>query len=162
VSKFVPGQALDLACGDGRHSLWLAEHRWDVTGVDYSRAALEILQQRARDKGVHIKTVLADLERHEFVVEAEAYDLIIVCNYLQRDLFASIRKGTRIGGIVIAIIPIADNDPEAKPMNPAYLLNPGQLRDEFRGWELLHDVEGKLPGDTHKRAMAQLVARRRA
>lgn len=37
----VPGYAIDLACGDGRHARWLRENGWDVTAVDFSPVALE-------------------------------------------------------------------------------------------------------------------------
>jgi len=104
ASKLVPGRALDVASGAGRHAIWLAERGWQVTAVDNSPTAMQILQQRSRDKAVLIHSIVADLERHEFVIERESYDLIVVCNYLQRDLFPSIRSGTRIGGIVIAVI----------------------------------------------------------
>ena len=162
ASTWVPGRALDLACGAGRHALWLAEHGWDVTAVDYSRTGLEILNQRAQAKGLRIHSVCADLERHEFVIERDAYDLIVDCNYLQRDLFPAIREGVRMGGNVIAVIAMVDRDPNIKPMNPAFLLNPGELRSQFEGWELLHDIEGKRSADCHGRAMAEIIARKTA
>jgi 2-polyprenyl-3-methyl-5-hydroxy-6-metoxy-1,4-benzoquinol methylase len=43
-----PGKALDLACGTGRNAIWLAREGWDVTAVDGARAALEILEERAK------------------------------------------------------------------------------------------------------------------
>jgi SAM-dependent methyltransferase len=159
-TSLAPGRALDLACGAGRHSIWLAERGWRVTAVDSSRAAIEILQQRAVEKGVTVDVRIADLEHQEFVIEPDSYDLIVVCNYLQRNLFPSIRAGTRAGGIVVAIIALVDNDPAVKPMNPAFLLNPGELRTEFDGWELLHDFEGKRERDHRRRATAEVVARR--
>src|SRR5437899_4940942 len=159
--KITPGSALDVACGTGRHAIWLARRGWQVTAVDSSRTAIDILGQRASEKGLVVSTVLADLERHEFVIEPESYELIVVCNYLQRDLFPSIRAGTRIAGIVVAIIAMVDSDPNIRPMNPAYLLNPGELRAQFEGWDLIHDVEGKPAEDPSRRATAEVMARRR-
>lgn len=163
ITKFVSdlraGRALDVACGLGRHALWLAERAWKVTAVDSSPVAMQILEEQSREAGLSLNLVDADLERREFVIEPDAYDLIVVCNYLQRDLFSSIKAGTRIGGIVIATIPMVDNDPNIKPMNPSYLLNPGELRAEFAGWDVIHSFEGKLQGTDH-RATADIVARK--
>ena len=161
ASRLAPGRALNVASGTGRHAIWLAEHGWKVTAVDYSRIAIEILRQRCRDRGLAVESVTADLERHEFGIKPESYDLIIVCNYLQRDLFATLKSGTRIGGTVIAVIALVDNDPNIRPMNPAYLLNPGELQAEFQGWEIVHSFEGKSAADPHRRRTAEIVARRR-
>jgi SAM-dependent methyltransferase len=158
AAKFPPGRALDLACGAGRHALWLAEHGWQVTAVDSSRSAIEILQQKADDRGVPVHSVLADLERHEFKIERGAYDLIVIVNYLQRDLLGAIRAGVRSGGAVIAVIAMVDDDPGVRPMNPDYLMNPGELSAEFRGWQLLHGFEGKPEEDSSRRATAEIVA----
>lgn len=155
-----PGRALDLACGVGRHALWLAEHGWQVTAVDASAVAIETLQQRAEARGVNVDARVAELERDEFVIEPSAYDLIVVTCYWQRDLFPALRAGVRVGGLVVAVIAMVDDDPQVKPMNPAFLLKPGELRALFDGWELLHDFEGKPSGQAGKRAMAEISARR--
>jgi tellurite methyltransferase len=159
VSDFPAGSALDVACGLGRHAVWLAERGWQVTAVDSSAVAMQILEEHSRGAGLSLNLVTADLERDAFVIERESYDLIVVCNYLQRDLFPSIKAGAHVGGIVIATIPMVDNDPNIKPMNPAYLLNPGELRAEFTGWDVIHSFEGKLP-NTGQRATADIVARK--
>jgi tellurite methyltransferase len=160
TAKLDPGRALDVACGTGRHAIWLAECGWTVTAVDSSRVALEFLQERAREKSVAVRSVLADLEQHEFIVTPQSYELVVVCNYLQRDLFPSIRAGTCVGGIVIAIIAMVDHDPNIRPMNPAYLLNPGELRAQFEGWQVIHAFEGKPSGDSSRRSTAEIIARR--
>jgi 2-polyprenyl-3-methyl-5-hydroxy-6-metoxy-1,4-benzoquinol methylase len=54
AQRLTPGKALDLACGTGRNALWLAEHGWSVTAVDGSPAAIEILRQRASEKGIPV------------------------------------------------------------------------------------------------------------
>jgi SAM-dependent methyltransferase len=155
-----PGCALDLACGGGRHAIWLAERGWRVTAVDSSPAAIAIVDRRAQENNITIQAVVADLEQHEFAIEPEAWDLILVCNYLQRDLFPAIRSGIRIGGMVVCVIAMVDEDPHIKPMNPAYLLHPGELRQEFHDWKILHDFEGKPAGTAPRRAIAEIAARR--
>jgi tellurite methyltransferase len=153
-----PGRALDLACGLGRHALWLAQRGWQVSAVDSSRKAIETLSERSHANGVSIDLHLADLESDDFAIEPMAYDLIVVVRYLQRNLFPSIRAGVRAGGVFLSVIAMVDDDPAVSPMNPDYLLEPNELRSYFSSWELLHDREEK--SDPKRRAMAELVARR--
>ena len=40
IASLTPGRALDLAAGEGRNSVWLAERGWSVTAVDFSRVGL--------------------------------------------------------------------------------------------------------------------------
>jgi len=63
-----PGRALDLACGSGRNALWLAEHSWNVTAVDGSATAVEILRGHAGRLGVPIDVRVADLENAGFTI----------------------------------------------------------------------------------------------
>jgi SAM-dependent methyltransferase len=84
-----PGRALDLACGSGRHAVWLKERGFEVTAVD--REIGEIA-------GVHF--VQADLEAHEYRIEPDMWDLIVCWLYWQPDLLAEIARGVREGGIV--------------------------------------------------------------
>ncbi len=160
ATQLEAGRALDLACGTGRHAILLAERGWQVTAVDNSKVAIESLLERASAQGVQVDARVADLERGEFNIEPDTYDLIVNCLYLQRDLFPAIRAGVRVGGFVVAVIALVDDDPQVKPMNPAFLLKPGELRAVFAGWELLHDFEGKPSGRAGKRAMAEIVVRR--
>jgi tellurite methyltransferase len=160
ASELKPGCALDLACGTGRHAIFLAERGWRVTAVDASRIGIEMAETMAKLRKVEVDWRIADLERGEFEIEAEGYDLICDFYYLQRDLFARIRAGVRRGGHFIAAIHTIDDSPDVKPMNPAFLLQPGELRAEFRGWEILHDYEGEPSEDGHQRRTAEIVARK--
>jgi tellurite methyltransferase len=160
IEKLPPGRALDLACGAGRHAFVLAEQGWRVTAVDASRVAIDLVRERARERHLEVDARLADLEKHEFDIQPDAFDLICDCCYLQRDLFPAIRTGVRPGGIMIAIIHLVDPSPDVKPMNPEFLLCPGELRGLFAGWEILHDFEGKPAGAPHERSVVEIVARR--
>lgn len=160
AARLKPGRALDVACGAGRHSIFLAERGWQVTAVDNSSVAIELLRQRAAARGARVDARVADLERSEFVIEPNTYDLIINCCYLQRDLFSSIRAGVCTGGLVIAVVAMVDDDPNIKPMNPAFLLQPDELKTIFADWEWLYQFAGKRARAEPRRALAELVARR--
>src|SRR5436309_2322736 len=95
VEKLHPGRALDLACGVGRHALFLAERGWRVVAVDASRVAIEIVRKQARERGLDVDGRVADLDKHEFEMQPRSFDLICDCYYLQRDLFPAIRDGVR-------------------------------------------------------------------
>lgn len=150
-----PGRALDLACGSGRHALWLAQHGWQVTAVDGSPAAIALLQASAERLGISIHARVADLEKGEFKIEPARWELIASCYYLQRDLIEPIKKGLTPGeglvpgGVAIVIALLAKSP---------YRARPGELRDWFNGWEILLDREGPDPSG-HE--VAAIAARKR-
>ena len=160
IAELDPGRALDLACGVGRHAIYLARNGWKVTAVDSSRAGIEILQERARAARVTIDAQIADLEQHQFVIESSAFDLICVFYYLQRDLFPAIGAGTKPDGKVVAAIHLNDGKPDAKPHNPAFLLERSELRDLFSDWEIEHYHEGAADESGHHHDTAYLIARK--
>ena len=156
AASLPPGRALDLASGTGRNALWLAEHGWDVTAVDGAPAAIETLRGRARENGLKIDAVVADLEKGEFAIEPSRWDLVAMCYYLQRDLFEPAKRGVAPGGLLISIIHIALPGEEPTP----HSLCPGELEEYFVGWEILHRREGKANDAPHHRAVADIIARR--
>jgi tellurite methyltransferase len=153
-----PGRALDLACGTGRNTLWLAEHGWSVTAVDAAEAAIEILRHRAAARGVTVDARVADLEKGEFHIESSRWDLITICYYLQRNLLEPAKQGVVPGGILLVIVHITD--PGEEPT--AHRLRPGELKNYFEGWEILHQYEGEPRDAGHQRSVAEVVARRLA
>lgn len=80
VSDLPADRALDLACGEGRNAVWLAERGWRVTGVDYSSVAIAKARTRAAPLGDAVELVCADLL--DYRPEPGAYDLVLVL-YLQ-------------------------------------------------------------------------------
>src|SRR5215470_17474277 len=75
-----PGRALDLACGEGRHAVWLAGLFWEVRAVDWSDVAIAKGRQLAERHAVAVDWTVADLT--SYVPEPEAADLVLVF-YLQ-------------------------------------------------------------------------------
>ena len=83
-----PGRALDLACGAGRHAIWLRDRGWQVTAADLVPESIP-----------GVTFVTANLEQHEFPIEPQAWDLIVCWLYWQEDLLPHIAAGLRPGGI---------------------------------------------------------------
>jgi tellurite methyltransferase len=158
AASLKPGRALDLACGAGRNGLWLAQQGWEVTAVDGAETAIEFLRSRASNQGLKIAAVVADLEKDEFNIEPSRWDLILKLYYLQRELFEPAKRGVAPGGILISIVHLNEPGEGDGP----FRLRPGQLEKYFNGWEILHLREGKANDPAHRRAVAEIVARRPA
>ena len=84
TADLTPGTAVDLAGGEGRNALWLAERGWQATVVDFSQVALDRAQQWAAERlgadAHRLRTEQADLLA--YAPPARAYDLVLVV-YLQ-------------------------------------------------------------------------------
>lgn len=156
VEKLVPGTAIDLACGAGRHTLYLAERGWTVTAVDGSEAAVELVRRRAAARSLDVDARVADLTDSAFALPQVAFDLIVIAYYLQRDLFAKAKAAARPGGIVVAIV----HTPEPGETWSKKRAAPGELRKFFSGWEILWDYEGPSRDPAHRRPVAEIAARR--
>ncbi len=80
VADLEPGRVLDLAAGEGRNAIWLAEQGWRATAVDYSDVALDKARELAARRGVELVTALEDVTT--FSPSPGAYELVLVA-YLQ-------------------------------------------------------------------------------
>ena len=156
AQKLPPGRALDLASGTGRNALWLAQHGWRVSAFEGSNNAVEILRQRAEELGLDIDSRVVDLANKKISFERQAFDLVAICYYLQRDLFEPAKDAVKPGGTLLAIVHITEDD-QAPTENR---LRPGELRAYFEGWSISHYYEGKSADPAHKRAVAEIVATR--
>jgi len=153
------GPVLDLACGRGRNALFLAgqgtgqgagdgaEHGRHVTAVDWSGAALDILEERAKAQNIAVRRIQridetktparAGIDLLQVDLEAAAlppnrYSVILCVRYLQRSLFPQISRALRPGGMLLfETYTRAQLDFSGGPRDPAHLLNPGELRRVF-------------------------------
>jgi len=154
-----PGRALDIACGSGRHALFLAERGFQVTAVDISAVALAHGAERARKKSLSISWQQADLENCS--LEAAAYDLIVNIDYLQRSLLPVIKAALKVGGLVIFETYLIDQQAVGHPRNPNYLLQHNELLESFRDFRVLYYREGKLIDKGDRSFRAGIFARKR-
>jgi SAM-dependent methyltransferase len=155
----LPGPVLDLACGDGRNGIFLAQKGLQVTCCDRSRQALDKAKQLAATSGVSIQDWLLDLEEEGVNLLPEgAYGGILVLRYLHRPLMPYIKSALRNGGLLLYETFTIEQPRFGKPHNPNFLLKPGELLQAFEDWEVIHFFEGIKENPT--RAVAQLVCRK--
>lgn len=127
VARFAPlvraGEALDLACGSGRHTRMLAARGLQVTALDRNAGLLAPLA------GPNVTTLQHDLEAEGAVwpFAAGRFALIVVTNYLHRSLFAHLAASLRPDGILVYETFAQGNEVYGKPSNPDFLLAPGEL-----------------------------------
>lgn len=72
-----PGAVLDLGCGTGTNSIYLAQHGWDVSGVDFTARALEKASQKAARAGVMVKFYRGDVTRLDQLPLRGPFDLLL-------------------------------------------------------------------------------------
>jgi SAM-dependent methyltransferase len=75
TSDLEPGSVLDVACGEGRNAIWLAEGGWRATGVDFSAVALAKARRFASTRGVDVGWVEADVRTWS---PAGSFDLVVL------------------------------------------------------------------------------------
>ena len=148
------GNALDIACGVGRNTHFLADKGFNVDAVDLSDYALSQIQDRD-----NIHKIETDLDTYN--LELDKYDLIVNINYLNRRLFPQIKEALTSGGIIIFETFIVAHGDFTQPSNPEFLLRKNELLHTFIGLDIIYYEEKldlNLRGEKIK--VASLVARR--
>ena len=147
IRRLAPGKrALDIACGEGRNSVFLAQQGFLVTGLDISDVGLGKATRRAAEAGVTVDFQQVDLDEYRFT---EQFDLIINFNFLLRSLIPEAVQALSPGGLLI-IDTIMESPELLASHNPAYLLQRGELQRICKGLEgevLFYEElpEGEIP-----------------
>jgi SAM-dependent methyltransferase len=106
VPGLAPGRALDVACGEGRNAIWLAQQGWDVTAFDFADVAIERARTRAEQAGVDIAFTVADALDAD--MPRASFDLVLLC-FLQlpdkerRPVWARAAQAVAPGGTLLVI-----------------------------------------------------------
>lgn len=124
------GTALDLACGAGGNSLYLASLGFKVEAIDISDVVINWLKREVSAKHLSISPILADLE--DLSLDIGKYDVILNFNYLQRSLFPSIVKWLKPGGLLFFETMNVDHiDKLNNKFERSYLLEKNELEEAF-------------------------------
>ncbi len=152
------GKALDIATGEGRNAVFLAQNRFEVDAVDISQEGLKKARKLAREKGVKVNALLIDLD--DYQIEKDRYDLIANFYFLKRRLIPRIRKGLKKGGKVIFETYLLEHRKLAAggPRQAKYFLKPNELLRFFKDFRILFYREGVFREGGRRKAVASLIA----
>ena len=160
---FLPkGLALDIAMGNGRNAIYLATRGFDVDGVDVDPDVVAQARATARRFHAPIRAIIGNVEDGTHIIPMEAYDVIVVFNFLHRPLFRDIKDGLKPGGVVVFQTYLEEQIKFGTPRNPAHLLKAGELAQVFSDFEILRlseRVDSAVPGGPPC-ALAGIVARK--
>lgn len=136
IRQLAPGKrALDIACGEGRNSIFLAQNGFEVTAVDISEVGLAKAAKRAEKEGVNIDFQRVDLDDYQFTGK---FDLILNFNFLLRDLIPQAVQALAPNGLLIIDTLMESPQLLATHKNPAYFLRRSELPDICR------DLQGEI------------------
>jgi SAM-dependent methyltransferase len=140
---------LDVACGSGRHSRWLAGLGHAVTAIDRDAAACQPLGDVA-------EVIVADIEAGPWPCEGRQFGAVLVTNYLWRPLWPQLMASVAPGGVLIYETFADGNQAVGKPSRPDFLLQPGELLQRCQGLRIVAYEDGFLP--TPDRFVQRVVA----
>jgi len=169
---FTAGQrVLEIACGEGRNSVWLARQGCDVLGIDISPLALKKAQRLAENQNVRAQFRQADVREWEW--SPAAFD-VVVCIFIQfaaraerSRLFEGFKATLRPGGVLVlqGYTPRQVEYKTGGPPDAAHMYTREMLEQAFAELQILHLREHEdtlAEGTKHvgRSALIDLVARK--
>ncbi|PYO04583.1 MAG: hypothetical protein DMD75_31015 [Candidatus Rokuibacteriota bacterium] len=160
-------RVVDLGCGEGRDTVFLAEQGHEVIGIDLSIEGLQKAQRLAERRGAHVQWVCAALP--DLPVRG-SFDLVHSCgsiHYVARAdrgaLFERLRGLTRPGGHHAHVV-FTERRIYREKNEVVHYFTPDELREAYRGWIILRHEEGLIPcaqdGVRHVHSVETILAQR--
>jgi SAM-dependent methyltransferase len=155
VGGMTPGRALEMGCGTGANAVWLAEHGWQVTAVDFSEVAIARGRRLAKERGVDVRYVVADASAYE----PEGQHDLILSFYIElwpeqrRQMLARSANALAPGGVLLFIGHNKDDAPSGWSQEDLQALTSPEMVTEDLPWlriekALVHKSDAG-PAHTH-------------
>jgi 2-polyprenyl-3-methyl-5-hydroxy-6-metoxy-1,4-benzoquinol methylase len=129
--------ALDVACGRGRNSFFLAENGFQVTAIDISDTGLSILSQEAKSRNLAIKTIEADLDLMPESLAGCRFNTIIIINYRPATLLLHKLPGLLYPDGTLLWCSFNEKQSQISAFPPGLALHPEEFTHFFDGLELI-------------------------
>jgi SAM-dependent methyltransferase len=163
LSEWLPqvrvGRALDVACGAGRNSIYMAAAGFQVDAIDIAREGLQEAGKKAEEQKLMLNLIEHDLD-DPYPFDTD-YNLIVVLWYVNLELIKQLCDCLAPGGYLICEEHLHCEQEVIGPGNPDFRVAPGTLRDAVSTLDLLLYEEGieAIP-EGGQVASARVVARR--
>jgi tellurite methyltransferase len=156
--KYIPANAkiLDLGCGEGKNSFFLAENNFDITSIDISKTGIKKLKKFAKKEKLNIKANISDIK--SYLENCEKFDAIFGINVLQfidqKNIFSVIEKiksKTKPDGIntIASFVAKTLKKKEMILSKGRYFFNKGELKELYKDWKILFYKEELSNWETH-------------
>jgi SAM-dependent methyltransferase len=144
-----PGKALDLGCGTGTNAVYMAEHGWQVTGVDFVPQAIAMAKQKAAAANVTPRLLVGDVTRLPELGVGDGYSFVLDLGCLHaipRD-----RRDAYAAGLDAVTDPGADFLVFGFYARPTFFINAKLTQQDLerhfgRSWDILRAWAGGRPG----------------
>ena len=137
--------ALDLGCGDGYNTIWIASQGYVTDGMDVDRIALSTAQIHAQQYDIRAVNFLP-MDLDNLQLRHELYDVVVMIRLNRRSVIPSVRIATRPGGRVIYQV----YNTEHPTSQEHHFFRIGELVGYFSDWNIIYH--------TNARGITQLVA----
>ena len=146
--RFAPGKALDLGCGTGTNSIYLAQHGWDATGIDFVPRAIKAARRKAAAAGVSPRFMVGDVTRLTELGVGADYALLLDLGCFHsipdtgRDAYVrGVTQVARPGAVMLLFCAVRRDKPQR--IGPRGVA-PGEVAQRFAsGWELVAEDAGR-------------------
>lgn len=126
IKEVKGNKALEIACGAGRNSIFMAEKNFRVDAFDISHIAIKSLKEKQLN---NINAQVVDLENYK--LKENEYDLIVKTNYLDRNIISLLKKSLKKNGILLIETYMFDENYTNSMSNPDFLLKKNELKTFF-------------------------------
>lgn len=163
-------KALDVACGEGRNAIYLADLGFQTYAFDISESGIQKLNTIAQERGLAINTTVADMRTYLF---PHKFDLIVCqgClhlikrpewkSFIKRMKEVTVPGGFNLVGVFTDTVP----EPEDQRGLMVGLFKEGELREQYKDWEIIESNTYRFShthpgGISHEHAGNDVVAKK--
>jgi len=149
-------KVLDLGCGEGKDSFFLAKNNFNVTSIDFSEEGIRKLNEFAKKEKLKIKADVSNVK--SYLQDCEKFDAIFAMNVLQfidkKNIFKTIKQiqsKTKPKGLNVIASFVAENPKQKKIVlsKGRYFFDKGELKKLYKDWKFLFYEEKIGNWETH-------------